>query len=86
MNIGHVKKMKPTLKAKCDGCEKPIFEKRKATLVFTLTLCPVCIAEVKTHFVKTAFDINAIKTQIKAEMCDQCAYNPYHNPEQIFYR
>jgi hypothetical protein len=76
----------PILKAKCDGCGKAIFEKRKATLVFKLTLCPICLGEIKNYFVKSSFDLNAIKTQIKAEMCDQCAYNPYHNPEQIFYR
>ncbi len=78
--------MEPTLKAKCDCCHKPIFEKKNATLVFTLTFCPICLSEIKNYFVKNAFDLYKIKQEIKASMCDQCAYNPYHDQNQIFYR
>lgn len=78
--------MKPILKAICDSCKKPIFEQNKATLVFTLTLCPVCLASVKDYFIRNSFDINKIREEIKAQMCDQCSYNPYHDQNQIFYR
>jgi hypothetical protein len=78
--------MKPILKAKCDGCQKPIFEKNKAVLVSMLTLCPICLGKVKDYFASQIHDISKIKREIKAEMCDQCSYNPYHDQNQIFYR
>jgi len=78
--------MKPLLKAKCDACQKQIFEQNKATLVFILTLCPTCFSGVKDYFIRNILDINRIKEEIKSQMCDCCPYNPYHDQNQIFYR
>ena len=79
-------KTPPILKARCDACHNAIFQKKDATLVHTLTFCPICLAEMKKYFIGEEIDLHKLKRDIKAEMCDNCSYNPYHNPDQIFYR